>query len=131
MTIRLLSVSDPGTLRRDRPPRGVPSKGDVVVVSSVLRNRVPQFGAPKGAVVGGDYAVLTVVSKYIASVNVRVTLPGGTLRVSGRENGKKTSGTLPVVGGTGRFAGARGTSYIRNVDKSSTRAVNVYRLRIP
>jgi len=54
-----------------------------------------------------------------------VKLAGG---LTGAEN---TSGTQPVVGGTGRFAGARGTAYIRNLNKSGRRAVNVYHLRIP
>jgi hypothetical protein len=132
MTIRLLSTSGKPTLLRDRPPRGEPSRGDVVAIPSVLRNQVPQFGAPKGTVVGGDYGVLTLTSSHAGSLKVRVTLPGGTLRVSGRRTeGQKSPTTDSVVAGTGRFVGARGTVYVHDLDRSGTHSINVYHLRLP
>jgi hypothetical protein len=59
-------------------------------------------------------------------VNGVATLPGGTIRVRGPVE-EQTNATLvvPVVGGTGAFAGARGTLTINGTEK---RAWNVYRL---
>ncbi len=127
LTIRLISTA--GQINyRDRPPQG-PSKGDVLSGPSILRNAVAQFGRPKGAVVGHDYEVLTLSSPTVGVANVRVYLPGGTLRVKGRINASASAGTIQVVGGTGRYANARGTSYIR--DLSGRRSLNVYHLQIP
>jgi hypothetical protein len=132
MTIRLLSTAGKLSVLRDRPPRGAPSRGDILAVPSVLRNRVPQFGEPKGTVVGGDYSVFTFTSSHAGTLKVRVTLPGGTLRVSGRRwKGQKGPITDSVVAGTGSFLGARGTVYVRDLDRNGTHSINVYHLRLP
>jgi len=39
--------------------------------------------------------------------------------------------SLRVIGGTGRFAGARGVVEVRLLDLRSRRALNVYRLQLP
>jgi hypothetical protein len=127
LTIRLISTVGRVTYR-DRPPQG-PSKGDVISGPSVLRNAVKQFGRAKGAVVGHDFEVLTLSSATTGVTRATVYLPGGTLRVRGRWSSKATSETVPVVGGTGRYANARGTAYVR--DLSGKRSLNVYRLQIP
>lgn len=127
LTIRLISTAGQFTYR-DRPPQG-PSKGDVISGPSVLRNAVKQFGRLKGAVVGHDVEVLTLATATTGAMKVTVYLPGGTLRVRGRWTPKANSGTVQVVGGTGRYANARGTSYVR--DLSAKRSLNVYHLRIP
>jgi hypothetical protein len=127
LTIRLISTV--ASLRAvDLPPKRAPNKGDVFYVRSVLRNGVAQFGHPKGAVVGTDFAVLRFLSARMALLNVDVDLPGGTLRLRGKADAIRTTNVLPVVGGTGRFANARGTSEVR--DKKD-RSINIYRLRLP
>jgi hypothetical protein len=135
MTIRLLSQVAARGVSVDHAPMGVPNKGDVAWARSVLRNQVPQFGHPKGVVVGSDYATYTVLSGSglgaTALVRVRVKLPGGTLRVQGRVGANSLSGTDAVVGGTGSFAGARGTQYVRDLNRDGSRSVNVYHLRLP
>jgi hypothetical protein len=61
MTIRVLaSVTKANPV--DLPPRNVQNKGDRVFVESQLRNAVPQFGQPKGSIVGIDYSTITYIS---------------------------------------------------------------------
>jgi hypothetical protein len=127
LTIRLISTAGHITYR-DRAPKGR-SKGDTLSGPSTLRNAVKQFGRAKGAVVGHDYEVITLASANVGTVTAKVYLPGGTLRVRGRWTYGGSALTVPVVGGTGRYANARGTSYVR--DLSGNRSLNVYRLRIP
>jgi hypothetical protein len=129
MTIRLTSTASGGTRVTDAAPRG-PSRGDKLRVRSVLRNAVAQFGKPKGAVVGSDQMVVTLLTPTSASATVAVKLPGGTMRLRGRLRLDTTSGptSLPVVGGTGRFAGAKGRCVVRDQPAFST---NVYHLTLP
>ena len=135
MTIRLLSQVTADGVGVDYAPKGVASKGDVAWGRSVLRNQVPQFGYPKGAIVGSDYETFTILSGgglgATALVRVRVSLPGGTLRVQGRVSANSLSETFAVVGGTGSFAGARGTQYVRDLNRDGSRSVNIYHLRLP
>ena len=126
MTIRLVSTITSHT-ETDRPPKGG-SKGDKAYVRSTLRNAVPQFGRPKGAVVGSDYEVFTVVSPSVVDVAVAVILPGGTLRLHSRFD-DSTPPLLRVVGGTGRYRQAGGTSAGENLPDGRSR--NTYRLRLP
>lgn len=128
LTIRLISTFVSGR-EVDRAPKGRLSKGDTAYVRSVLRNAVPQLGRPKGAVVGRDDAVFTVLTPPTALLKVQVKLPGGTLQVQGRVRLTQQSAVLAVVGGTERFASARGTSEVR--DLSDGRSLNVYRLLLP
>src|SRR3954454_17342844 len=106
MTIRLVSVTatfDPS----DFDPPG-PSKGDRYTGTNLLRNRVAQIGKPKGALVGRDrVAVAFLTAKRTRTVGV-ATLPGGTIRFS-RTGPLVPAPRLTIVGGTGRYAGARGT----------------------
>ncbi len=110
--------------------RGVASRGDVIRGASVLRNAVRQFGKPSGAIVGRDSYSFTFVSPTEAVIAVRVVLPGGTLIARGRmrvSQGDRI--VITVTGGTGKFAGARGTGEARAL--SPNESLNVYRLRFP
>lgn len=126
LTIRLISTVASGRFE-DRPPKGRTNKGDVTYVRSTLRNQVAQFGRSRGAVVGSDHAVSTLLSARTALAKVSVKLPGGTLRLRGKVDITRTTGALSVVGGTGAFAGARGTCSVHDLQDSS---INVYRLRL-
>ena len=127
LTIRLISTAGRITYR-DRAPKG-PSKGDVISGPSILQNAMKQFGRAKGTVVGHDYEVITLATATTGTLKAKVYLPGGTLRVRGRWTSRTNAATVQVVGGTGRYANARGTSYVR--DLSRKRSLNVYHLRIP
>ena len=130
MTIRLTSTTTALEVVRDREPTNVLSAGDVIRARSTLRNGVPQFGRPKGAVVGRDVGVVTMVASAEGNVKVTATLPEGTIRSSGKDTGALKE-SLRVIGGTGRFARARGVVEVQLFDLRSRRALNVYRLQLP
>lgn len=129
MTFRLLST--PTSFRQvDLPPKGIESRGDMLYVKSVLRNWSKHFRRPANAVVGSDAWVLTTLERPGWSlVKAEVKLPGGTLRLQGRVHVSSYVRYVPVVGGTGRFANARGT--LRAQERASLPSLNDYRLRIP
>lgn len=127
MTIRLIS-SPSRTTVRDLAPKGAPNKGDSISGTSILRNEVAQFGKPKGTRVGTDSFVFTLTSASRGQIKVTTKLPGGTLRSEGRSLVAGTP-SIPVVGGTGDFAGARGTVEARDLANGTSQ--NVYRLRLP
>lgn len=130
MTIRLISVTTDLRVLVDRAPKQELSRGDVLWAKSVLRNEVPQFGRPKGARVGSDTGTLTLVSARVVDAKVAVKLPGGTLKASGRTREQGGSDMIAVVGGTGDFAGARGTVEVIDLN-DGLRTRNIYRLRLP
>ena len=128
LTIRVVSIPN-RTVEHDLPPKGMPNQGDKYTGTSILRNAAPQFGKPNGAVVGSDTYAITITSEQWATVKVQAKLPGGTVRVQGRTSLLLPSIKVPVTGGTGRYAGARGSSTA--TDLSDGRSLNVYRLRLP
>ena len=133
ITIRLISTGYEGKTVADRAPTRVVSKGDVIVVTSFLRNAVAQLGRAKGAVVGGDNATFTVLTSTHADLRVEISLPGGTLRAGGRVRLGAVQ-TYAVTGGTGRFAHSRGTGESRALASKwggGNQRMNVYRLRLP
>jgi hypothetical protein len=130
MTIRVLaSVTKANPV--DLPPRNVQNKGDRVFVESQLRNAVPQFGQPKGSIVGIDYSTITYISSTKRLVSVQVTLPGGGLRLRGTLNvsNPRALVKIPVISGTRDFEGATGYSEARSAPGQQT--LNVYHLRLP
>ena len=132
VTIRVISIPQREVLR-DKPPKGLnrgeASKGDVANGTTILRNAVVQFDKPKGAVVGSDRYILTFTSPTRALIKVEARLPGGTVRAQGRASMIVAPITISVTGGSGTYAGARGTSEARSL--AGGRSLNVYRLRLP
>jgi hypothetical protein len=110
----------------DVAPAGL-SAGDRFAAKSRLLNLVPQFGKPKGAVVGSDQGTLTMISRNRGRSAGVAKLPGGTIRFRGSGKlGPRVS--LRVVGGTGDYAAARGTLV---VSQSGNTTYNTYALTIP
>ena len=130
-TIRLVSFTVNSRLTLDRPPKGQPSKGDVVREESILRNAVRQFGKAKGANVGSDVGIFTITSVRPVRISVKlvVRLPGGTLRGTARIVGTRIA-DIRIGGGTGDFARARGTGTVRDNGRAPG-VFNIYRLRLP
>ncbi len=133
MTIRLIGSAASSRYLVDHAPKGYPNKGDVVRATSILRNAVAQFGRPKGAIVGSDMWITTIVIPPFSKADVKATttLPGGKIRAVGTVTATQTTGTFRVVGGTARYAHARGTLSLHNSTMSGSRAVIVYRLQLP
>jgi hypothetical protein len=112
---------------RDKPPTG-PSKGDVWVEHDALLNVTRQFGKPANVAVGSDTATVTFLSPTSARIVGTATLPGGTIRFRGTASLTDKTPHVPVIGGTGAYAHARGSS-ITSDDAANT--YNTYRLTIP
>ena len=95
-----------------------------------LYNLVPQFGRPKGALVGSDSGTLKKAGHISFSFSGVARLPGGTLNVRGQVVGGESVSNLNIAGGTGRFAGARGVVVIREMSGGQGRASNVFHLTL-
>jgi hypothetical protein len=124
--IRVVSITTSYTTV-DVPPKKA-SAGDHDVFTSRLLNARAQFGKPRGAVVGSDRGTMLLTSATSARLMTVARLPGGTIVVSGpltSAGGGAVS--IPVVEGTGQFAGARGTVTIL-APKDPKTAINIYRL---
>ena len=128
-TIRLVVTPKSNKVLVDRAPKGVVSKGDVLWSRAILRNAVPQFGRAKGATVGSRVATDRVVGSDAGVVKVIVTLPGGTIHAGGRVTATPSE-IIHVTGGTGTYAGARGTGSTRSLYPRNG-SLNVYRLHLP
>lgn len=111
----------------DKSPKGA-SVGDRVVTTSTLRNQVAQFGKPKGVLVGHDRATEKLVTPTSFTIDGYAILPGGRILFRGRIS-SGAAPAVPVIGGTGRFAHARGTVFVE--DTGGARSINVYQLRLP
>jgi len=116
---------------KDVPPKTLLgfeyTKGDTIRGTEILRNAVRQFNKPTGANVGSDRYVIFAVAYQKVRVDFVTRFPGGTVHAHGV--GKPGSGKVPVVGGTGRYAGATGVADGRHL--ANGKKLNIYRLRIP
>jgi hypothetical protein len=113
----------------DTKPKGTSNRGDRIVYHNRLVNTVAQFGKPKDARVGTDSGTATFTSPNTVRYVGTTRLPGGTLRIKG--NIRALGGgaiEIPVVGGTGRYAKAKG---VVRVGPGSRQALNVYVLTLP
>ena len=92
----------------DNPPRRDLSVGDMVIVKARLRT-------PDGAAMGRVQAVLLATTRgtsgdsFRAQLSATLRLPDGDLVIEGFSDETRGAETFAVVGGTGAYAGARGT----------------------
>ena len=100
MTLKLTSKVTNGNIV-DNAPEG-PSPGDVVVFTEDLRDA-------SGTKVGDDAAVCTRLFGDAMLCTGLYRLPGGHVSVQLYQPGATGTYQQAVTGGTGRFAGARGT----------------------
>jgi hypothetical protein len=111
--------------RTDREPSG-PSRGDSIFMRTRLLNLNPQFGRGRGDAVGSDWGRITVLDASTVRIEGIATLPGGTIRIRGLADRGRRSAVIPVIGGTGRYRGVRGSLTI--VWSGAGEALNVYKL---
>jgi len=125
--IRLVSTTT--SLRtHDLAPKGL-SAGDWFGARDTLTNEVPQFGKPKGALVGSDVGIFRILKGGAETLTGTTRIPDGTIRVAGPVMTKsRTRYVVRVVGGTGRYASARGTLTV--VTRSPTVTLNVFVLTL-
>ena len=116
---------------KDVPPKTLVgfeyTKGDTIRGTEILRNAVRQFDKPKGADVGTDRYVIVAVAYQKVRVDFVVRFPGGTVHAHGE--GKPGSGEVPIVGGTGLYAGVTGVAAGRHL--ANGQKLNIYRMQIP
>jgi hypothetical protein len=134
-TFSLLEVSTPtsdqplGDFTFDRPPVG----GDRTAFTNELYKWA---GTKRGARAGRDQVMITFITGFGSDVSKKATalftaqayLQGGTIFVEGyaqlNPNGP-FKGTLPVVGGTGTYANARGYLNVRDIGDGNQNKTNL------
>jgi hypothetical protein len=127
ITIQVTSVVVKITAK-DVRPKGT-SKGDRVVQRNKLLNAVKQFAKGKGARVGTDIGTTTFTGAHSARYEGTTQLPDGTIKVKGDVRLILGGGIqIPIVGGTGRYEGAKGMLYVA---AGEDRVLNVYQLVVP
>ena len=130
LTIRVY-VTQVAQSIKDVPPKTLVgfeyTKGDTIRGTEMLRNAVRQFNEPIGAKVGTDRYMILAVAHQKVRADFVARFPGGTVHAHGE--GKAGTGKVPVVGGTGRYAGATGVAEGRHL--ANGKKLNIYRLQIP
>jgi hypothetical protein len=126
LTISVTSVVV-SSKQRDVVPKGT-SRGDTIAMRDRLLNAKAQFGKKRGAVVGSDHGTMTFTGPHTARFSGVAVLPGGTLRLSGNVVPVTNGLVIPITGGTGRFARAKGFVVVGHGDR---RAPNTYVLTLP
>jgi hypothetical protein len=158
VTIRVIEMPVTQSITKDVPPRtarlkGRFTKGDTVSETAILQNVVPQFGWPKGATAGSLIRVIVALSPRAVRDESVARFLKGTVHVRGESKaGPPGHGVgfhhvsskpfvvvlrdhreLPIVGGTGIYAGATGVVESRYLYYTNAGAVwlNIYRLQVP
>lgn len=125
--IDVASITYAASSRAAPPAPGLtPEKTPVRYVTELdrLYNIVPQFGKKTRVLVGTDRSVLVHFLSGRVWISVVAKLPGGTIYV----RGDLRQGIATMTGGTGRYASARGTLEIRDLNVPSL-AENIYRFK--
>ena len=104
------------------------TKGDTIRGTETLRNAVRQFNKPEGAAVGTDRYVITTVARQTITLDLVARFPGGTVHAHG-EGKAGVKPKVPIVGGTGLYAGATGVAEGQHL--ANGKKLNIYRLQVP
>jgi hypothetical protein len=102
-----------------------PKLGDRIWFHSELYN---WNGSKRGAHVGHADVTVVILTPSIGQVSAVGYLPGGTIDVLGQSRNQRVD-TFAVVGGTGRYATARGELIVRSLGgPNSNKSANTIRL---
>ena len=125
--LRYVDVEEGGTfVDVDQSGRFEPTIGDQFISTDGL---YAWAGTRRGERVGRVHVIGTIISPTMASISATAVLRGGSVQVEGLQLFSSRVITLAVTGGTGRFAGARGTVTVRQIGgENSTRSSVVLRL---
>jgi len=128
--IKLLSVTVTATTSAVPRPTGLPA-GETpyreVSMRDRLYNGVRQFGRPRLARIGSDTATELHFRSGREWISVVTQLPGGAVYTRGDLRRVGGLAIAKVTGGTGRYAGIRGTLTILDLPYRGL-AANVYRI---
>ena len=130
MTITILSRTRI-YIPHDLAPRGKENKGDWIRYRAQLLTVGPLFGKKnKNQPIGWEAGTQTFVSGVDARIRGTTTFPGhGTIKFKGLMRSLRNGMiSVPVIGGTGKFNGAKGVLLI---GAGNLESVNTYHLRIP
>jgi hypothetical protein len=72
-------------------------------------------GLKRGPQVGTADTSFVVLGQNLGEVSGLASLPGGTLAIEGQVSFTTLTSTIPVIGGTGRYATARGEVTVRTI----------------
>jgi hypothetical protein len=129
--IRVKSVQTYGHVVHNVPPASL-SKGDVILERDKLVNVVRQFGKPAAALVGTDSATITLLSGNLATLTGVAVFPDGTIKIKATIHLiSAVPAPIPIVGGTGRYAHARGFVTESGASAGGTTALNTYKITTP
>jgi hypothetical protein len=112
-TAQLVPIGGSDTPPIDANGNGILDAGDYLVVDDILQVDASSLApAPVGTTATLE-GILTLQSASLVRANLRLSLPGGSLRVTGWFSaavfeGSSTTFTLMTVGQTGIFSGAKG-----------------------
>ena len=142
-TLALLTASPASSQREPQVIRVLSVGRHFYPIERLHEHRLPQIGdsyalggslyawagQKRGKRVGRFEGQVTVVSRRRGHMSATETLPGGTLAVAGgMPLFEVPVARLAVIGGTGRFAGARGTLTVRDVGGPDDKAALTFRL---
>jgi hypothetical protein len=121
-TLKFLSVAQHFTTVPHMGPSTPPAIGGRLIFEDVLYNRVPQFGKPAGARIGRAEVVCTIVTLGHAQCTITAHVPDGQLAAMGGMIMRKGPATVHygVVGGTGPYSNAHGTTTGRDVSDTKS-----------
>ena len=100
-SLRFYERSGPTTIVDNAPKGKQAGRGDIILYANPVFDR-------QGTQVGTDHGVCTVLSAGQSQCDATLVLPKGQIVTHGVE-GARTSFEVAVLGGTGAYAGARGT----------------------
>jgi len=109
-TIRLVLVQQHMYSNPAVGPSSPPRPGMTMIFDQALYNAAPQFGKPKGALVGRASSICTIVSAQDLQCAVAAHLPDGQLALMGSGLLRSPNSTLAIAGGAGAYTDARGSA---------------------
>jgi len=130
MTITILSLTRV-TVPHDIKPVGRENRGDYIRYQALLVTIGPLFGKQKkNQPIGWERGTQTFTSATGVRAQGTATFPKqGTIKYKGAmKQLKRGFVSVPIVGGTGKFTGAKGVLLI---GPGQLKSVNTYRLSLP
>lgn len=119
-TLHLYERPGPSSFVNNGPQGKRPGRGDIVIYANRVFDR-------HGTQVGTDHGVCTVISTRLSECDATVVLPKGEIVTHGLQGPGRRGFDVAVIGGTGAYAGARGTMSTHPIkDGGSTILISLF-----